>query len=85
MPPLHLWALTTALLFIKVLALAMVQGICRIRHNAFTRPEDAACYGKGTGVLDQELDMVQRAQNALRNDGEKHPHVSGSLLGLRPS
>lgn len=73
MAPLKIWALTAVILFLKMTALGLYQGYNRTRHKAFSKPEDAAFYGKGKPALAQELPAVQRAQGALRNDGENIP------------
>lgn len=73
MSPVAIWALCVTALFIKAISTALYQGSQRIRNNAFAKPEDAATFGKGAAPLEQELPAVQRAQGALRNDGENIP------------
>ncbi len=73
MSALHAWALATVALFIKIFVVALLQGFQRVRHDAYAKPEDAAFFGKGTEVREAELPIVERAQGALRNDGENIP------------
>lgn len=73
MSPLIMWALCVAALFLKIFGTSLFQGSQRIRHNAFAKPEDAKFFGKGAPARENELESVQRAQGALRNDGENIP------------
>lgn len=67
------FALTAVALFIKMFAVAGVQGIQRMKHRTFARPDDAAFFGRGVAVAAQDLPVVERAQNTLRNDVENIP------------
>jgi uncharacterized membrane protein YecN with MAPEG domain len=67
------FGLTAIALFLKMFAVAGVQGIQRMKHRAFARPDDAAFFGKGATPLAQDLPIVERAQNVLRNDVENIP------------
>lgn len=70
--PFEAFAVVTVLLFFKMVAIAIYQGVTRMRHDAFAKPEDAAAYGESE-VADQEHPAVDRAQRALRNDLENIP------------
>ncbi len=68
----ELWALAAVVLFLKTVTLAMIQGAMRARHKTFVRPEDARTYGNNDPAA-REVPIVERAQGALRNDGENVP------------
>lgn len=70
---LAIWALTTAALFLKMVAIAIIQGFVRTSNNAFAKPEDAAFFGKGKEPLAEDLPMARWGQAALRNDLENIP------------
>lgn len=76
-----IYALTTVALFLKMFALAGVQGINRVRHRSFVRPDDAAFFGKNAEPLAAELPIVARAQDTLRNDLENIPIFLFLMLG----
>jgi uncharacterized membrane protein YecN with MAPEG domain len=67
------FGLTAVALFLKMFAVAGVQGVQRMKSRAFTRPDDAAFFGKGATPAAQEVPIVERAQNTLRNDVENIP------------
>lgn len=75
-----LYALTTSALFMKLFAVAAVQGYYRLSSRTFVNPEDAAFFGK-TAPAEQEHPMVMRASNTLRNDLENIPIFLFLLLG----
>ncbi|MEZ0369911.1 MAG: MAPEG family protein [Candidatus Sericytochromatia bacterium] len=75
-----IYALTTVALFLKMFALAGVQGINRVRHRTFVRPDDAAAFGQ-TEAVAAELPIVARAQDTLRNDLENIPIFLFLMLG----
>ena len=52
---------------------SIVQGIYRVRNRSFTRPDDAAYFGKGVPAQAEELPIVQRASVCWRNDLENIP------------
>ena len=64
-------AITTVLLFFKIVAVAMVQGIARLRAGKFTRAEDAEQW-KGE-LVSNDVPLADRAQRTLRNDMENIP------------
>lgn len=67
------WFICVAILWFKMFANSIVQGIYRIRNRSFTRPDDAAFFGKGVAVQSEELPIVQRASACWRNDLENIP------------
>jgi uncharacterized MAPEG superfamily protein len=69
---LKLYAALTVILFFKMSAISIVQGIARTRALAFTLPEDAKLFG-APGPVAEEVPMVQRAARAWRNDLENIP------------
>lgn len=69
--PLHLFALCVLVLFIKMLAISCYQGFFRLRHRAFTNPEDAGFFQRPANT--QELPPVSRAAKAWANDLENIP------------
>ncbi|NMZ41481.1 MAPEG family protein [Pseudomonas proteolytica] len=69
--PLHLFALCVLVLFIKMLAISCYQGFFRLRHRAFTNPEDAGFFQRQ--AHGQELLPVSRAAKAWANDLENIP------------
>ena len=68
---LKLYAALTVILFFKMAAISIVQGIARTRGGAFTLPEDATLFG--AKLVAEELPIVQRAARAWRNDLENIP------------
>jgi uncharacterized MAPEG superfamily protein len=80
MSGIEIWAVTAVALFLKSQALAILQGHVRIKNKAYAKPEDAKVYGKGAEALAADLPVVQRAQGAIRNDGENIPYFL--LIGL---
>lgn len=67
------WFVCVAVLWLKMFANSVVQGVYRIRNRSFTRPDDAAYFGKGVAVREEELPIVQRASACWRNDLENIP------------
>ena len=63
MDPFKLYAALTVILFFKMSAISIVQGVARRRANAFTLPEDAKLFGASAPVA-EEVPMVQRAARA---------------------
>ncbi len=68
---LKLYAALTVILFFKMSAISIVQGIARARGGVFTLPEDAKLFG--AKLMAEELPIVQRAARAWRNDLENIP------------
>jgi hypothetical protein len=58
-----------AVLFIKLIVLVSLQGLGRRRARTFRWPEDAAAFGGALATAGEDI-VVERAQAALRNDGE---------------
>lgn len=89
MKSLDVWALACVALTVKTFALAMLQGAMRVRHKTYVKPEDARTYA-GVEPAEAELPLVERAQGALRNDGENVPiflavSLAYVLLGCAPA
>ncbi len=80
MQPVEVYALCTVALFLKFFAVAAVQGLDRLRHRAFVRPEDAAFFGQGARPAAADGELAALAQNTLRNDLENIPFFL--FLGL---
>lgn len=69
--PLKIYAVCCVVLFLKMFAIALVQG-SRIKTGAFVNPEDAKFF-TGKEPVPQETPLVQRGANAFRNDLENIP------------
>jgi uncharacterized MAPEG superfamily protein len=67
-----LYALVTVILYFKMSAISIVQGVARTRAKAFALPEDAKLFGNVPPVT-EEIPTVQRAARAWRNDLENIP------------
>ncbi|MCB9600902.1 MAG: MAPEG family protein [Sandaracinus sp.] len=65
------YALTLLALYLRFVGLTLVQGRARLTGHVFRHPEDAAHWGGEARA--RELEVVERAQAALRNDGESQP------------
>jgi glutathione S-transferase len=68
----HFYALTTVILFFKMFANSIVQGLARINARAFVTPEDARFFAHAPAVAD-EVPIVKRAAMCWRNDLENIP------------
>jgi uncharacterized MAPEG superfamily protein len=71
-----IYGLTVVVLFVKMLAMVLVQGYGRYKDRGFGNPEDAALFDKLFGKkpdASQHNELVDRAQSVLRNDGENIP------------
>jgi glutathione S-transferase len=68
---LQIYALTAVVLAFKMAAISVVQGLARTRAKKFLNPEDARTLG-GEAVP-VEVETVQRAARAWRNDLENIP------------
>ena len=83
--PLHLFALCVLVLFIKMLGISCYQGFFRLRHRAFTKPEDAGFFQRPANA--QEL-KVTRTSSRIEtfvtanepSDGVLKPTGSGLEL-----
>lgn len=69
--PLKIYAVCCVVLFLKMFAIALVQGT-RMKTGAFVNPEDAKFF-TGKEPVAQEIPIVQRGANAFRNDLENIP------------
>lgn len=79
-----IYGLTVVVLFAKMFAAVLVQGYGRFQYSGFTNPEDAVLFDKLFGQKPdaaKQSDLVDRAQNVLRNDGENIPIFLLDLLG----
>ena len=65
------YAVASVLLFLKMFAIAVYQGLHRITKMTFKTPEDAAFVGRDAAK--EELPQVQRAARAWSNDVENIP------------
>jgi uncharacterized MAPEG superfamily protein len=71
-----IYGLTVVVLFFKMLSAVLVQAYGRWQDRGFTNPEDGAMFDKLFGTKPNakgQNDLVDRAQNVLRNDGENIP------------
>jgi glutathione S-transferase len=66
------YALTTVILFFKMSANSVVQGVARTSSKTFVTPEDARFFAHSAPAAD-EAPMVKRAAMAWRNDLENIP------------
>jgi glutathione S-transferase len=66
------YALTTVILFFKMFAISIVQGLGRVNARAFVTAEDARFFAQSPPVPD-EAPIVKRAAMAWRNDLENIP------------
>jgi uncharacterized MAPEG superfamily protein len=66
------YALTTVVLFFKMVSISLVQGVGRASANQFVTPEDAEFFAH-TAPAVEEAPLVKRAINAWRNDLENIP------------
>ncbi|MGH7924059.1 MAG: MAPEG family protein [Candidatus Binatus sp.] len=66
------YALVTVILFFKMFAISVVQGVGRVSTKTFVTPEDAAFFAH-TAPAQDEAPIVKRAANVWRNDLENIP------------
>ncbi|HZC46247.1 MAG TPA: MAPEG family protein [Candidatus Acidoferrum sp.] len=66
------YALTTVVLFFKMLSISLVQGVGRASAKQFVTPEDAEFFAHVAPAAD-EAPIVKRAMSAWRNDLENIP------------
>src|SRR5437868_5873198 len=78
-PTQALYALMTVVLFFKMSAISIVQGLNRQTAKAFVNPEDAKMFGLAAPA-EREAPAVDRAARAWRNDLENIPIFL--ILGL---
>lgn len=67
------WVALLVVLYLKMMANSTVQGVYRLRHKRYTRPDDAAFFGRGVAVRSEDVPIVQRASAIWRNDLENIP------------
>src|SRR5215813_756254 len=67
---LKIYTITAIVLALKMSAIAVVQGRARTSSGLFINPEDARTFGAKEG---EEVEAVQRASRAWRNDLENIP------------
>lgn len=75
------FAITASTLWVKMFATMLMQGVVRLRANAFRRPEDAAYFGGREGVVG-DPPLAALGQQALRNDLENIPMFLLLLWGF---
>lgn len=68
--------LCTGILFVKMFAVGLTQGLVRAKNKVYTNPEDAALIGKTQAAQAEHPDYI-RASNAYRNDLENIPIFLG--------
>lgn len=72
----EIYGLTVVALFVKMFVTILIQAYGRFKSNSFSNPEDLVLAERIVGKKDvavKENDIVRRAQNILRNDGENIP------------
>jgi len=67
------WLISLIVLFFKMGANSMVQGLHRFRSDSFDWPEDTRTFGRGTGAVARDQDAFERANRCWRNDLENIP------------
>ncbi len=68
-----IYGITVVILFLKMLAIVLIQVNTRQKSNNFSTPEDVATFAKGGTGVAQESQLLQRATKTLNNDGENIP------------
>ncbi|MFN6516577.1 MAG: MAPEG family protein [Nostoc sp. CreGUA01] len=68
-----IYGITVVILFLKMLAIVLIQVNTRRKSNNFSTPEDVATFAKGGTGVAQESQLLQRATKTLNNDGENIP------------
>ncbi|MCH2170481.1 MAPEG family protein [Myxococcota bacterium] len=69
-PAFQIYAMCSAILTLKMLAMGHYTGFLRIKLKAFLNPEDSKQFGEGTGLETSEHPEVERGLRAHRNDLE---------------
>ncbi len=77
----QIWAVCLVVLFCKMFALSVLQGIGRVLSGKFTRPEDAVLFADGE-VAKRDVPLVARAAQCWRNDLENIPIFLLVALGF---
>ena len=73
-------ALVAIVTHLKLFVLAAIQGVTRLRHRRFVKPEDAAYFGRGARPADEEHPRVVLAQRAIANELENLPTFALALV-----
>lgn len=68
----HAFTLTAIVLWLKMMAVVVIQGGARVRAGRYRRPEDARFFGRGKGKVD-DAPLATLGQAALNNDLENIP------------
>ncbi len=76
----QVYAITSVLLFLKLLSTAVVQGFVRIKTKTFRHFEDAAFFTR-TSPSDMDHPVAITASNIFRNDLENIPIFLFLLIG----
>lgn len=66
------WLISLVVLFVKMYANSVVQGLTRFRSGQFAWPEDARMI-RGAAVVERDPEVVERASRCWRNDLENIP------------
>ena len=69
-PAFEIYAMCSAVLALKMLAIGHYTGFLRIKVKSFLNPEDAKQFGEGSGLGTSEHPDVDRGLRAHRNDLE---------------
>lgn len=73
-------ALVAVVTHLKLFVLAAIQGVTRVRHRRFVKPEDAAYFGRGATPASEEHPRVALAQRAIANELENLPTFALALV-----
>lgn len=65
---------------LKLFVLAGVQGVTRVAHRRFVKPEDAAFFGRGAAPASEEHPRVLLAQRAIDNEIANFPTFALALV-----
>jgi uncharacterized MAPEG superfamily protein len=75
-------ALLAIVTHLKLFTLAAIQGVTRVRHRRFVKPEDAAYFGRGATPASEEHPRVTLAQRAIDNEIENLPTFALALVAF---
>ena len=76
------WLISLIVLFFKMWANSMVQGLHRFRADSFDWPEDTRTFGRGTATGTPAAEGFERANRCWRNDLENIPIYLFLALGF---
>lgn len=71
--PFKYWIYSLAVLGLKMYGGSILQGFFRVTRKAFTRPDDAKFFGRGTSPLNEDIPLVKRLNGCWSNDLENIP------------